>query len=80
MLLIVALAVGSGHPAFYSGVRLNDGRPDVPLDSLFDVASRVGRPTPIVTSDRRADVLYAAGLFRILVAPHLFPWARRRQA
>lgn len=41
-------AMSTGVPPFYSGVRLNEGPPGVPIESLFDVAKRVGLPTALV--------------------------------
>lgn len=50
-------AMATGVPPFFSGVRLNEGLPGVPLDSIFDAARRTGLPASVTSWSHYAEAL-----------------------
>ena len=49
--------MATGVPPLYSGVRLNEGKPGVALDGLYDVARRAGLPAFVTTWSHFAEAL-----------------------
>lgn len=49
--------MATGVPPFLSGVRLNEGRPGVPLDGVYDVARRAGLPAFVTTWSHFTEAL-----------------------